>query len=123
MQLMGCLVIGAWVAGFSIVGWFALRLLKILRVSEAAEKDLFHHTIEMAKFTGSTFGFLFVFWVPRMFVSHGLHFRCSGHSESKAASATSTTEISHMQSRASKAAPKEAVVVIDDDSSTGSESD
>jgi hypothetical protein len=55
MQLVGILVTTAWVAGHSLAAWFVLRLLNIHRVSEAAEKDLFHHTVEMAKFAGSMY--------------------------------------------------------------------
>lgn len=49
MQLIGIVSIGAWTVVFSGASWLLMRAFKIIRISEAAEKDLLSHAVELER--------------------------------------------------------------------------
>eukprot|EP01122_Echinamoeba_exundans_P010862 TRINITY_DN4154_c0_g1_i1.p1 TRINITY_DN4154_c0_g1~~TRINITY_DN4154_c0_g1_i1.p1 ORF type:complete len:587 (-),score=143.59 TRINITY_DN4154_c0_g1_i1:13-1773(-) len=54
MQLLGIVVIGAWTAFFAGAFWFLMKKLKIIRISDAAEKDLLSHAVELERIQKGT---------------------------------------------------------------------
>lgn len=54
MQLVGILTIGLWALFWAGLVWFIMKKFKFIRISEAAEKDLLSHAVELERIQKGT---------------------------------------------------------------------